>query len=367
MNLPVDQVTLRRRSLRTVAYDASRSAGGLVLYAPQASAKATLAELDGCIVHEWSLPTRPGRHAVLLANGNLGLNGAHAQRPDYYPAWDVWQGGLFLEITLDDRIVWSHEDDLHHHDGRWLANGNLLYTTAEPLPAEIGRRVLGGRPGASDIIVGDVVKEVDRSGETVWEWRSWEHIDPVAFPINPVFDRNHWPLINGLHLQDDGLVLMSLRTTSGIIAVDRKSGDIVWTIGPELLAQQHSPVGLSNGNVLAFDNGNYRPGIAVPYSRIVEIDPRTNTVVWEYSDPMKPSFFSPYMGSVQPLANGNLHITESAMGRLFEVTRSGEVVWEYVVPEFNEYPAGGARTYAPGLHNSVFQSFRYQHRDIPWL
>lgn len=131
------------------------------------------------------------------------------------------------EVTPDNEIVWHYEDIYHHHDAQWLANGNLLYTAASPLPADIAARVTGGDPrrdAPDGIIQSDVVKEVNRDGEVVWEWRAWEHLNPEDFPIHDIFDRRHWPMINGLSVTRDGLVLMSLRTTSGVIAVDKESG-----------------------------------------------------------------------------------------------------------------------------------------------
>ena len=62
---------------------------------------------------------------------------------------------------------------------------------------------------------GDVIREVDRAGGLVWEWKAWEHLDPEDFPIHPGFGRYHWPLVNGLDVDAQGLVLMSLRTTAG--------------------------------------------------------------------------------------------------------------------------------------------------------
>src|SRR5262245_65643091 len=38
------------------------------------------------------------------------------------------------------------------------------------------------------------------------------------------------------------------------------------------------------------------------------------------------------MGCAQRLPNGNTLITESSFGRFFEVTKEGEIVWEYVNP-----------------------------------
>ena len=60
-------------------------------------------------------------------------------------------------------------------------------------------------------------------------------------------------------------------------------------------------------------------------------------------------------------------ITESSTGRLFEVTPDGDVVWEYVIPWFAEYPDEAARRTGPGQLNSVFQTFRYAAHQLPWL
>jgi hypothetical protein len=174
-------------------------------------------------------------------------------------------------------------------------------------------------------------------------------------------------LINGLSVTRAGLVLMSLRTTSGVLGVEKATGDVKLHIPHPIVAQQHSPVELDNGNILIFDNGNLRHGSTSPFSRVIEVDPATNVVAWEYFDVMRPAFFSPYMGAAQRLPNGNTHITESATGRLFDVTPSGDVVWEYVIPYFAEYPEPEARRYVPGYHNSVFRSYRYQKSDVPWL
>lgn len=367
----IDQVTGRRRSTGLIAHDAERSAGGYTLVAPQTDAgNVYLIDMSGGPAHQWKLAERPGRHAVLLPNGNLGYNGNHPDTPNLYPAWEMWHGGAFSEVTPAGDVVWTHEDKRHHHDAQWLPNGDLLYTTVEEMPREAAARITGGShthdlPDGTQF--GDVVKRVNRAGEVVWQWKSWEHLDPADFPIHPIFDRYHWPLINGVGLTRTGNVLMSLRTTSGVICVDPASGKPVWRIAHPVVSQQHCPTELPSGGILVFDNGNLRPGVTSPHSRVVEIEPLAQTVAWEYADPTRPEFFSPYMGGADRLENGNTLITESAFGRLFEVTPAGDTVWEYVIPQFNEYPAGAARAYSPGFTNSVFKANRYSRARIAWL
>ncbi|MGB0696202.1 MAG: aryl-sulfate sulfotransferase [Rhodospirillaceae bacterium] len=366
----VDQITLCRRRIGLTGSDPQRSAGGYTLYARQTgNGEVDLVDAQGRKVHKWDLPVRPGRDAVILANGNLGYNGSHATSAALYPAWDIWHGGDFYEVTPGGEIVWRHEDIYHHHDAAWLANGNLLYTVAAPLPADKAKRITGGDPrkdGADGIVQSDIVREVNRAGDVVWEWRIWDHIDPADLPIHPIFDRRHWPMINGVSETKDGLVLMSLRTTSGVIAVNKATGAIVWHAGPEIVAQQHTPIEMAGGTVLCFDNGNIRPGSSNPFSRALEFDPKTMAVTWSYADPTPISFFSPFMGSAERLWNGNTFICESAFGRLFEVTPDGTLVWEYVIPDFAEYPAP-LNQFITGATNSCFRAHRYPAEALSWL
>jgi outer membrane protein assembly factor BamB len=365
-----DQVTIRRRATGLTLLDRARTAGGYTLFAPQtAEGRVYLVDIEGRPAHEWQMPVRAGRDAVILKNGNLGYNGSHDTSLGLYPAWNLWHGGDFYEATPEGEIVWRHEDPRHHHDCQWLENGHLLYTAAEPMPKSVSARIIGGdesKDGTDGIVQSDVVTEVNRKGETVWEWRAWEHLRPEDFPVHDIFDRRHWPMINGLSETANGLVLMSLRVTSGVIAVDKATGKVVWHVGPKVVAQQHTPVETPEGNILVFDNGNIRKGVTSPHSRALEFEPGTGKTVWHYTDPCAPSFFSPYMGSVQRLENGNTFICESASGRLFEVTPSGDTVWEYVVPYFAPYPVV-VGAYITGEHNSLFRAHRYAAERIGWL
>ena len=348
--------TIQRRRLG-LTVEGVKSAGGYTLFAPQTGdGVVQLINIYGDIVHAWALPVRPGRDAVLLPNGNLGYNGSHAKSAELYPAWDIWHGGHFMEAEPSGHIVWEHEDIYHHHDAQWLENGNLLYTVASPLPPKKST-LLSNIAKQSDI-----VKEVNRKGEVVWEWKAWEHLDPNEWPIHECFNNDHWPMINGVH-QHGNFVYLSLRTTSGIIKVNKETKNIEWEFKYPRVAQQHDPSITHDGTLICFDNGNIRPS-SIHHSRIVEYDIDAQEMVWVYKDDMPPAFFSPYMGSVQRLWNDNTMICESAFGRIFEVTFEGEIVWEYVIPDFAEYPAP-LNKFITGSHNSCFKAHRY--REVEWL
>jgi hypothetical protein len=114
----------------------------------------------------------------------------------------------------------------------------------------------------------------------------------------------------------------------------------------EALSGQHDahmiPEGLPGaGNLLVFDDeggAGFPPAALGIYagSRVLEIDPVTKEIVWQYTgeDSGRPvwTFFSSFVSSARRLPNGNTLIDEGMNGRLFQITREGEIVWEYVVP-----------------------------------
>ncbi len=133
----------------------------------------------------------------------------------------------------------------------------------------------------------------------------------------------------GLCKKGDLLVCMRDIDTIGILNPDTKQ--FVWKWGSGELDKQHHATFLENGNILLFDNGEERG-----YSRIIELDPRAKEIVWQYKADPPEDFFSDSRGSCQRLPNDNILITESTKGRVFEITRSGEIVWEFYVPEIDE-------------------------------
>ena len=90
---------------------------------------------------------------------------------------------------------------------------------------------------------------------------------------------------------------------------------------------QHQPIPDDEGKILLFDNRG-----ANGRSRVLRFDPLAIQVLWEYSGDPPGSLWSPEAGSCQILPNGNMLITESEMGRAFEITTDGEVVWEFSSP-----------------------------------
>jgi hypothetical protein len=276
-----------------------------------------------------------------------------------------------LEADWNGKILWELRHPDHHHHGILLSNGNVLLHCLGRVPDEIARQVTGGAPdhalpsalyapapeADSGAMYADYLAELTPAGETVWQWRSWEHFDPVTDGFTEVQAvRTLWALGNSILELPNGDILASYRPISRVIRIDRKTGNIVWRLGSPTIAGQHAPTPLANGNILIFDNGVHRLDDPLPFSRVIEVNPATNAIEWTYQDRPVSNFLSPRMGNAQRLPNGNTLINEASFGRFFEVSPDGEVVWEYVSPFFGG--RGSAEI------NEVFRALRYSDDEI---
>ena len=193
--------------------------------------------------------------------------------------------------------------------------------------------------------------ELTPDKEVVWEWHGHEKLDPAQEVICPREARHEWTHCNGVIELADGNICLSFRQTSQVIFIDKASGDVTWRFGPGELVHQHNPTQLANGNLLIFDNGEHRPGPGM-YSRVVEVNPATEEIEWQFRGDPALSFFSNGISSAQRLPNGNTFICDGRTGRLFEVTMDGDVVWEFINPE--EAPWRTEKR-----NRAVFRAIRY--------
>ena len=263
------------------------------------------------------------------------------------------------QMDWDGNTLWEYRNKRMHHDFVHLPNGNYLTLLIEGLPDGMTAKVQGGNWAEEDpeVMWGDKVIELTPSGEIVWEWNSWEHLDLETDVICPLEGRKEWTHINSLSLTTDGDMLMSFRQTRFIGIVDRKSGNFKWKWGKGEISHQHNPTWLDNGKILIYDNGPHRIR-KTAFSRVIEVDPATKEFGWTYqADPLV-GFFSVGISGAQRLPNGNTLICEGVHGRMFEVTEGGEVVWEYINPFFAEGRYGRS--------NGTFRAYRYAP-DYPGL
>jgi hypothetical protein len=342
---------IRNRPLGLVFHDTEKASNSYTLFSPVRGYHADLLDPAGRIVHQWR--HQEGiQHAKWLPNGHLL---AHTAPPQDNEGLEhiggaanamieldadskiVWRYdnayNAMIELDADSKIVWRYDNAYQHHDFQRLPNGHTLVIAWAKIPPEISARVQGGHAGKDDPdwMWGDIVLEIDRRGRTLREWRSWEHLSTDHHVMCPLESRKEWTHCNSIEVTPTGDWLLSFRLTNTVVIVDGKTGDVRWRWGAEQLSHQHNATWLDNGNILIFDNGCHR--VEMPsFSSIVEVDPKTGNTPWTYAAEPILAFYSFMISGAQRLPNGNTFITEGATGRLFEITKERETVWEYVSP-----------------------------------
>jgi hypothetical protein len=136
------------------------------------------------------------------------------------------------------------------------------------------------------------------------------------------------------------------------------------------------------GHFLVFDNGFRRAGKT--RSAVVEINPYdgpsekggyipqmdagydetgiSKQIAWNFTSIELNSFYSQHISGCQRLPNENTLVCAGRKGHLFEVTKDGEVVWEYINPMAGPGGFEGGIPYKileDGQQNHVFTCHRY--------
>jgi hypothetical protein len=334
-----------------IHHSPSQSYKGYTLLTTNGGDHATLVDMEGRVCHRWQSHEGIG-YAYLLPNGHLLCRTAPAQDVDIVNGLGGSSAAL-LELDWDSQIVWEYRNPMLHHDYERLSNGNTLVLLWEPLAPELSRQVQGGMRSEQDPdhILEDVVSEITPDGRSTYAWHAGQHFSLEEDIICPLENRREWGHGNSLNVTPEGDLLVSFRRTDTVGIVDRASGAFKWKWGRGELGHQHHPTYLDNGNVLLFDNGAHTPRMAA--SRVLEVHPATNEIVWKYEGTPPMSFYSHHISSAERLANGNTLICEGAAGRIFEVLPNQSIVWEYINPFFYPDRRSGASD------NATFRAHRY--------
>jgi hypothetical protein len=362
---------------------------------------AVLIDMNGNVVNHWQgldgFPNKmlPGGHV-------MGSTGVRNMKYGYQDMVDL------VEADWDGKIVWKFDRYERVKDPRqpprWMARqhhdyqreGNPVGYYVPAMKAKTNgktlilcHRNLTNSKISDKPLVDDVIIEVDGRGKITWEWVCSEHFEEMGFDaeakeairrnpgIKPMAGNvGDWMHMNSMstlgpnRFYDKGdkrfhpdNIIWDGRQTNITAIIDRKTGKIVWQLGPyftaneglrkigQIVGQHHAhmiPRGLTGeGNILLFDNGG-AAGYGAPnptspegvdnakrdFSRVLELDPITLKVKWLYPQPGPglSRLYSAFISSAQRLPNGNTLITEGNIGRIIEVTAEDEIVWEYISP-----------------------------------
>ena len=351
--------------------------------------------MNGTVVHRWQ-PFVP-QPAKMLPGGFL-ITGSKYK----FCGFACGDFETLEELDWNGNITWSYnqwEDGRvrQHHDFEREGNPVGYYAPGQDFVANGTTLILAHHNIINTSIskkplIDEVIYEINWNGTTTgFEWHASDHFNQMGFDnttkhgiyVNPgLLGDGDWLHMNSLSLLGENKwytmdpvayssfnpenIIVSSRNANFIAIISRQTGDIVWRVGPyysqdteagrklgQIIGLHHAhmiPKGLpGEGDILLFDNGGVAgygyfgmPDRLRLWSRVIEFNPVTFDIVWQYSyiklnwwfprSGASHRFFSYYISSAQRLPNGNTLITEGANGRVFEVTNKSEIVWEYETP-----------------------------------
>ena len=324
-----------------IQYDPNLTSDGLNLYSSATENEAYLIDMQGNIVHRWSEDTLSRdvekQHVELCKNGDLLA---------------IMKDLMLMRLDWDSKVKWKTNIRIHH-DVYTDENKQMYYVLARedamvfwhkiPLPILSDFIAVLSWEGKAKkkIYLYNLIKEQIPLSRIVRLYTGIFRFKEIAkFFVHKVhrnyicqdswhFDIIHTNSIEAMDRDIEGFCkkgdwLISMRDLDLIVILDPEKEEFVWSWGPGELSMQHDARLLENGNVLVFDNGCSRG-----FSRIIELEPLTNKIVWEYKSNPPETFYSALRGSSQRLPNGNTLITEGNKGHVFEVTSKGKVVWDF--------------------------------------
>lgn len=374
-------------------YDPDRTHDTYVLYSTT-EPRTLLVDMNGNEVNEWPYGGFPPELVDPAVNDGRRGEVILQREPD------IFANETLLRCDWDGEVVWEWGADApdgaarQNHDLAPLPNGNLLVLSMTESPDSIP-------------FPDQAIYEVTPAGEVVWEWYASEHLEDCGFtgekqrqllsedgrPRSSIFVLNAMDPVGPNpryeagddRFHPDNLVINS-REGCFVAVVEKATGDVVWRLGPEFpaaydhtarafgadhgfprevdsLSGNHDAHVIQEGrpgagNLLVFDNQG-AAGVPPHYlamfpgSRVLEIDPGTKEIVWQYdaSCSGEPYWrcYSSFISSARRLPNGNTLVCEGMNGRFLQVTPEGDVVWEFVNPHFGEWAdhdteSGGSRS-----------------------
>lgn len=408
----------------TTIYRPDKCWNGFTVFPIKVTGEATLIDMNGNVVKQWKgisgFPPKilPGGYLI----GYVGTRPLHQDSTTLVQVdWNdniVWKFDRAEEIKDPDKApYWSSRQ---HHDFQREGNPVGYYVPGMEPKIQNGNTIILAHKDVNNprisgkLLEDDYIYEVTWDGKIIWEWLASDHFDELDFDEaaqNAIYRNPNWNSMRGAadwaHINSMSVlgpnkyydqgdqrfhpenIIVDGRQINIIWIIDKKTGKIVWKVGPDytatpglrklgqIIGQHHAhmiPKGLPGaGNILVFDNGGAggygppNPGSAAGVgnairanSRVIEFNPVTLEIVWQYLPATAgfgaTSFFSHYISSAQRLPNGNTLIDEGADGRIFEVTPEHEIVWEYVSPFFAD---------PKETQNGVYRAYRVPYEWVP--
>ena len=268
----------------------------------------------------------PGTHihgAVLLDDGSVVFN---------------FENLGLIRLDACGKVVWRLPERTHHAIYQ-AEDGTLWLPSERDQPAEPGSDPLAKTRDYTilqltqdatvlrEISVNELLKQNDLLGYIFTRAQGNEDLGLSGDALH-LNDVDIFPTTLPATFFAPGDIMISLRNINTIFVFDGASLKLkkAWT-GPFL--RQHDPDFIDGDTISVFDNNNVAAKGADRSSKILLLHANDDAVDVVYEGTPAAPFYTAIMGKHQTLANGNVLITESMNGRVFEIDPSGAIVWEY--------------------------------------
>lgn len=321
------------------AYDPSRAWNGLNLYVAGHAEQADLIDMEGQLRHRWtfdfaSMGARPAEAQR--------LTGLYFRRASVFPNGDLlalYDNSTLVKLDKDSHLIWAYPKR-PHHEFEVLPDGDIVVLTAEArqYPAwHESRGILDNSvvrldPEGKERSRLSILEAIHHSTVPgLWN-RLREELPTKMGKLGDVLHGNSIQTIDAgiarvVPLLQPGHLVVSLPIIHTVVVIDPGSQRVVWALQGTFRYQHHAKF-LPTGHLLLFDNQRGPDG----QSAVQEIEPITGKTVWNYRGTTEHPFSSWCCGTTYRLPNGNTLIVETEGGRAFEVTSTGETVWDFVNP-----------------------------------
>jgi len=327
-----------------------------------------LIDLNGVVLHSWSVdpksiwPESPHHDYATREYNDKVDTLIHGMQ--LFPNGDIVFNLEFfslVKMNAKGEVIWKIPRRTHHsifvdEEGNYWVSGMKWHDQANEVPY----------PGIKAPVAEDTILKVSPDGV----------IEREISVLKVIFDSGYLGLLHDktgdlLHLNDievlgsemakkfpdfsEGDIMVSLRNINSIIIIDGKTEKIKWYMSHPFI-QQHDPDFESDGSIVVFDNQYAQGSTSSAESRILKVDAGRNSFEVMYEGSAAQPFYTARGGKQQLLSNGNLLITETFAGRVFEVTPQGETVWSWLAPRWG-------KEHVP----EVLEGTRYSYNQLEFI
>ncbi|MBV7378100.1 arylsulfotransferase family protein [Maritimibacter dapengensis] len=349
-----------------VTHDPARAQRGLTLIQGimPGGAQVKMIDMDGAEIHRWEIDYFDVYDAPthVVPAGNLPKSKYHFHTQGFWPLPDgslVANIGGVGTVRLDQcsNPVWATEKMAHHSitrtaDGTFWVPGDIsIYDTPDALlPAGVSRDEIAGMLVGTLKNYNNSLLLLNADGEVEREFSVLQSLMDAGLE-RELYASQQEILADPTHINDievvnaaladkiegvaEGDLLVSIREMHMLAIFDQFDGHLKWH-RQGTWVRQHDPDIMPDGTIEIFNNRARSVGDWVTNSQILSYDPATDETVVLHPQGEEDKFYSSIMGTHQRLENGNVLITETMAGRMFEATPDGAVVWDYRLPYDDE-------------------------------